>query len=222
MSELPIIAPSILSADFANLEKDVTRVIRAGAQWVHVDVMDGVFVPNITVGPLIVRALKRITEAPLDVHLMIAHPQKYIRDFADAGASVITVHVEAEDHLHRCSEAIRAAGCQAGVSLNPATSLSLLDGCLPYVDLVLVMSVNPGFGGQVFIPESLQRVRKLDRIRKDSGLAFKISVDGGVTLENAPGLVEEGADVLVAGNTVFKSSDPEDTIARLLSIRRPN
>ena len=155
MSEQSIIAPSILSADFANLERDVSMVIRAGAQWVHVDVMDGVFVPNITVGPLIVRALKKITEAPLDVHLMITCPQNYIHDFAEAGASVITVHVEAENHMHRCLDSIRSTGCRAGVSLNPATSLSLLDGCLPYVDLVLVMSVNPGFGGQAFIPESL-------------------------------------------------------------------
>lgn len=220
MAEGPIIAPSILSADFSHLARDVERVVKAGAHWIHVDVMDGVFVPNLTIGPPVVKALRGVTEAPLDVHLMIVNPERYVDAFADAGASTLTVHVEAEPHLHRCLEKIRGRKVSPGVSLNPGTPLGHLDACLPFVDLVLVMGVNPGFGGQSFIPETLLRIKDLVRTRERLGLAFNISVDGGVNLAIGKQLFQEGADVLVAGSAVYGSDNPEETVRRFTDLRR--
>jgi len=222
MANHPIkIAPSILSADFGRLAKEVEAVTRAGADWIHVDVMDGHFVPNLTIGPLVVKAVRKATHLPLDVHLMLDAPECYLEAFAEAGADHISVHVEACTHLHRVIHQIREVGGRlkrpitAGVSLNPGTSLSALDMILSEVDLVVVMSVNPGFGGQSFIESSLPKIKALrDRI-KDLKLETDIEVDGGVTLENAGRISRAGANVLVAGNTVFTSPDYQETIAAL-------
>ena len=198
------IAPSLLSCRFAELGREVGIVDRAGAEWIHVDVMDGRFVPNITIGPLIVEAVRGVTERTVDVHLMIEDPDRYIRDFARAGADVITVHVEAARHLHRTLEMIRELGGRAGVALNPGTPLSAVEEVLDAIDLLLVMTVNPGFGGQAFIPQSLDKVaraRALVEARRPGEVA--VEVDGGVSERTAPGLVAAGANVLVAGSAVF-------------------
>jgi ribulose-phosphate 3-epimerase len=198
------IAPSILSADFARLGEDVAAAEAAGAEWIHVDVMDGHFVPNLTIGPPVVAALRRATELPLDVHLMIEAPDRYLQAFGDAGASLLTVHQEACPHLHRTVERIRELGMRPGVSVNPATPLAALEEILPYVDLVLVMTVNPGFGGQRYIPTSTEKIRRLRRSLDERHLwGVELEVDGGVTPRTAGDVVEAGASVLVAGAAVF-------------------
>jgi ribulose-phosphate 3-epimerase len=201
------IAPSILSADFARLGDEVRAVQAAGADWIHVDVMDGRFVPNITIGPLVVQALRKVTEKPLDVHLMIVEPERYVDAFADAGADVITVHAEASTHLHRTLQAIRSRGKKAGASLNPHTSEEVLRYVLDQLDLVLVMSVNPGFGGQDFIPAILPKLERLRAMIDQSGHSIALEVDGGVKVGTASQVAAAGADVLVAGNAVFRAPD---------------
>jgi ribulose-phosphate 3-epimerase len=202
------IAPSLLSADFARLAEAIALVEHAGADCLHVDVMDGHFVPNITIGVPVVAAIRRVTTLPLDVHLMIEHPARYVDAFAAAGATTLTIHVEADRHLHRTLGAIRALGLKAGVALNPATPIAAIDGLRGVVDLVLVMSVNPGFGGQVFIPGSLDKVRAARRWADSAGTNVDVEVDGGVDLSNAGLLVEAGASLLVAGASIFGSPDP--------------
>ena len=197
------IAPSILSADFARLGEQVTEAEAAGADYIHVDVMDGHFVPNITIGPLVVKALRPVTRLPLDVHLMIEEPERYIEQFAKAGADILTVHQEACPHLHRVIGGIKGLGVRAGVSLNPATPLNTLEEILPYVDLVLLMTVNPGFGGQEFIEEMLPKIERMRRMLDEWGLKCELEVDGGINIETAPKVVAAGANVLVAGEAIF-------------------
>jgi ribulose-phosphate 3-epimerase len=199
----PILAPSILSADFAKLGEEVRAVVDAGADWIHVDVMDGRFVPNLTIGPPVVKAVRKITEAPLDVHLMIVEPEQYIDAFVDAGADIITVHAEATVHLHRTLQSIRAKGCAAGVSLNPHTSEDVLRYVLPLCDLVLVMSVNPGFGGQSFIEEVLPKVATLRKMIDDAKLDTILEIDGGIAEGTAQRAAAAGTRAFVAGNAVF-------------------
>ena len=203
------IAPSILSADFAALGRDIAAVERGGADLIHVDVMDGHFVPNITIGPPVVRAIKRIATRPLDVHLMIEDPDRYIRDFADAGASMISVHVEVLPHLHRTISAIKELGIKAGAVINPSTPVGALEDVARDLDFVLVMSVNPGFGGQSFIPHSLDKVRRLKALLTAAGSPAHIEIDGGVDSSNVAEIVAAGATILVAGNAIFGSSDAE-------------
>jgi ribulose-phosphate 3-epimerase len=207
------LAPSILSADFARLGEQVTEVARAGADYIHVDVMDGHFVPNITIGAPVVAAIRPVTSLPLDVHLMIEHPERYISEFVHAGADIITVHVEASPHLQSTIELIKKLGARAGVSINPPTPIGAAEEFLPHVDLVLIMSVNPGFGGQSFIPATLLRIAKMRKILDDRGLSAELEVDGGINADNAPDIVKAGANVLVAGNSVFRA---EDGISRAL------
>jgi ribulose-phosphate 3-epimerase len=199
------IAPSILSADFGRLAEDVALAEAAGADWLHVDVMDGRFVPNLTIGPLVVAALRKVTKLPLDTHLMIVEPERYVDAFADAGADVITVHAEASPHLHRTLQQIRARGKRAGVALNPHTSEDCLRYVLGSVDLILVMSVNPGFGGQEFLPEVLPKLARLRAMIDESGCAIDLEVDGGIKPGTAARVLDAGADALVAGNAVFKA-----------------
>ena len=212
---MPIIAPSILAADFANLERDLEMVNNSQADWFHLDVMDGVFVPNISFGFPVIQAIKKIAKKPLDVHLMIVQPERFVQQFKDAGADILSVHYEASVHLHRTIQQIKAAGMQAGVAINPHTSVIFLEDLIADIDLVCLMSVNPGFGGQKFIPHTYRKIEQLKNmiIKKNSNT--KIEIDGGVDLKNAPALIKAGADVLVAGNTVFSSSNPEETIAQL-------
>ncbi|WP_287370964.1 ribulose-phosphate 3-epimerase [Oceanithermus sp.] len=200
---MPLIAPSILSADFARLAEQVRAAEAAGADWIHVDVMDGRFVPNITMGFVVVEALRSVTRLPLDVHLMIVEPERYVERFVAAGADVVTVHAEATPHVHRTLQLIRSAGAKAGLAVNPATPLDWFEDVLGELDLALLMSVNPGFGGQRFIPRSLERLERLAALRDRVNPGVRIEVDGGVGPANAAELVRRGADVLVAGSAVF-------------------
>lgn len=213
-----LIAPSVLSADFANLQRDVEMINASEADWFHVDIMDGVFVPNISFGFPVMEAVVRYAKKPLDVHLMIINPDQYITRFAEAGAAVITVHYEACTHLHRTVQAIHAAGCKAGVALNPHTPVGLLKDILSDLDLVLIMSVNPGFGGQKFIPNTLHKVRELRAMAALAKPDLIIEVDGGVGLDNLADLVNAGANVLVAGNAVFAAPSPAAMISELKEI----
>ena len=201
------IAPSILSADFAELGRQVSEAEAAGADYIHIDVMDGHFVPNITVGPLVVRAVRGVTSLPLDVHLMIEEPERYLQSFCEAGATGLTVHVETCPHLHRTVQQIKELGCRAGVTLNPSTPIVSLEEILPYVDLVLVMTVNPGFGGQSFIKSSVPRIARVRAMLDQLGASAELEVDGGIDAHTAPLVVAAGADVLVAGSAVFNNAE---------------
>jgi ribulose-phosphate 3-epimerase len=210
-----LIAPSILSADFARLAEEVACVEKGGADLLHIDVMDGHFVPNLTVGAPIVEALRKVTKLPLDVHLMITNPDAFIPEFAEAGADYLTVHVETCPHLHRTIQAIKEHGVKAGVTLNPATSLTMIEEILPDVDLLLIMSVSPGFGGQQFIPSSLGKIHRARRLLDDVGSHAALEVDGGVKADNAARIIEAGADILVAGSAIFTSQDYRATITAM-------
>ena len=211
----PIISPSILSADFARLADAVQQVEAAGADWIHVDVMDGHFVPNLTVGPPMVEALRKVTALPLDVHLMMTNPDEFIPEFVKAGADILTVHVETCPHLHRTVQSIKEHGVKAGVSLNPATSATTLEHTLGDVDLVLVMSVNPGFGGQKFIDSTLDKIRQIRAMISASKGSPYLEVDGGITVKNVTSVLKAGANVLVAGSAIFGSDNMPDTIQQL-------
>jgi len=211
------IAPSILSADFARLGEAIAAVERGGAGLVHVDVMDGRFVPNITVGLPVVRSLARATRLPLDTHLMIEEPGRYAEQFVEAGAQMVSVHVEADAHLHRTLAAIKSKGAQAGIAINPATPLSALDEALPFADYVLLMSVNPGFGGQKFIPTSLDKVRRLRRMIDERSLETRIEIDGGIDKSNIAEIAAAGAEIIVAGTAVFGEDDPAHAVRELLN-----
>lgn len=202
------IAPSILSADFARLAEEIQTVERAGASLLHVDVMDGRFVPNITIGLPVVKAISRATRLPLDAHLMIVEPGQYAEQFVAAGAQMVSVHIEADPHAHRTLSAIRAAGGQAGIAINPATSLSAVEEVLQFADYVLLMSVNPGFGGQKFIPESLDKLRRLRRLIDERGLSTRIEIDGGIDRDNVADVAAAGAEIIVSGSAIFAAKDP--------------
>lgn len=212
------IAPSILSADFANLAKDIELVENFGVNYIHVDVMDGQFVPNITFGPSVVDALRPITKLPLDVHLMIVEPERFISEFAEAGADIISVHVESTSHIHRALQLVKHHGARAGVVINPGTPVEMIKPVLSMVDLVLVMTVNPGFGGQKFIEETLGKIRCLDELRKKHNYHYEIEVDGGIGLETAALCRDAGADVFVAGSFIYNSSDVEKSIQSLRDV----
>jgi ribulose-phosphate 3-epimerase len=212
---MPIIAPSLLSANFINLEADCKMLNESQADWFHLDVMDGRFVPNITFGPMIIEFIRKATTKVCDVHLMIEEPEKYAEQFKNAGADILTVHIEACTHLHRNIQQIKSLGMKAGIALNPHTPINNLVDIIQDVDLVCLMSVNPGFGGQKFIPQTLEKITQLRSLCNSKGLQTHIEIDGGVTLDNAASIVQAGADVLVAGNTVFKSVNPIETIAAL-------
>lgn len=218
MPKTPRIAPSVLAADFANLEREIKMLNASEADWIHVDIMDGVFVPNLSMGLPVVHAIQRHARKPMDVHLMIVQPERYVEAFQRAGASIITVHVEACPHLHRNIQQIRDLGCKAGVAINPHTSVNELENIVQDVDLVCVMSVNPGFGAQKFIEHTLTKVRAIKDLITGSGSDALIEIDGGVNLTNARPLLDAGADVLVAGNFVFTATDPPGVIRELRAI----
>jgi ribulose-phosphate 3-epimerase len=209
------IAPSVLSADFAHLADDIARIELGGADWVHVDVMDGRFVPNLTFGAKVIDTLRRVTNLPLDCHLMVVEPERYFEVFAESGASVITIHAEASPHLHRQIARIKELGCLAGVAINPATSLETVREIAPELDLLLIMTVNPGFGGQRFIPASVEKVRRARRLLDDVGSKAALQVDGGIARETIRSVWRAGADTFVAGNAVFTARDPSDEIREL-------
>lgn len=220
MKRKHLIAPSLLASDFSDLRSAANMLNESEADWFHLDIMDGVFVPNISYGMDLVRVFRRLTDKPLDVHLMIVEPERYIQTFRDAGADMITVHYEACRHLHRTIEEIKGTGAGAGVALNPHTPVGLLEDVLEMLDMVLVMSVNPGFGGQKFIYQSVPKIQKLRGMMDERNISAYIEVDGGVGLQNAERLVQAGADVLVAGSSVFKSSDPKATIREMKALGR--
>ena len=214
--QTPVIAPSILSADFARLGEEVDRVLAAGADWVHFDVMDNHYVPNLTIGPMVCAALRRYgIRAPIDVHLMVRPVDRLVGDFAEAGASLISFHPEASEHVHRTIQLIRSHGCQAGLVLNPATPVEVLDWVLEDLDLVLVMSVNPGFGGQAFIPSALDKLRRVRERIDATGKPIRLEIDGGVKPENIREIAAAGADTFVAGSAIFGAADYADVIARM-------
>lgn len=215
MSRVPILAPSVLAADFANLQKEITMINESRADWIHVDIMDGVFVPNLSMGLPVVEAIRRHATKPLDVHLMIVQPERYVEAFQKAGAASISVHVEACPHLSRNIQQIKDLGCKAGIAINPHTPIAQLENVIMDVDLVCVMSVNPGFGAQKFIERTFSKVASLKKLMTEAGSAALIEIDGGVNQSNARPLMEAGADVLVAGNFVFSARDPKKVIADL-------
>ena len=215
---MPLIAPSLLSADFLHLANDCNMLNESEADWFHLDVMDGRFVPNISFGLPVIEHIRKATKKVCDVHLMILEPERYAEAFKAAGADILSVHIEACTHLHRNIQQIKSLGMKAGVAVNPHTPVSFLYDILGDIDLVCMMSVNPGFGGQKFIPRTLNKIRELRKMIDDNKLDVQIEIDGGVTIENAPSIIEAGADVLVAGNTVFRSADPKKTISQLKKI----
>lgn len=215
---MPLLAPSILSADFSNLQSEFDMLNSSQADYIHIDVMDGVFVPNITLGFPVIKAMRKLSTKTFDVHLMIVEPDRYIEDFKKAGADILSVHIEACTHLHRVIQKIKQSGMQAGVAVNPHTSISLLENIIADIDLVCVMSVNPGFGGQSFIEQTYSKISRLKELILQKNSSALIEIDGGVTLDNASKLIAHGADVLVAGNTVFSSAEPIKTIEQLKNI----
>ncbi|GAB1444944.1 ribulose-phosphate 3-epimerase [Flammeovirgaceae bacterium] len=215
----PIVSPSILAADFANLESEVKMINESVADWIHVDIMDGVFVPNLSMGIPVVKAIRKHATKPLDVHLMIVNPERYVDAFYEAGASIISVHIEASPHLHRTIQQIKALGIKVGVAINPHTTVEQLEDILGDIDLVCMMSVNPGFGGQTFITHTYKKIERLKAMIDRTGAKVQIEIDGGVNLQNAKPLMNVGADVLVAGNFVFSSANPKETIAQLKDVK---
>jgi ribulose-phosphate 3-epimerase len=216
---MPIIAPSLLAANFLSLDKECRMINESEAQWLHLDVMDGRFVPNISFGLTVIQQVTKANNKISDVHLMIVEPEKYIQAFKDAGADVLSIHIEASPHLHRSVEMIKSLGMQAGVAVNPHTPISFLKDIIADVDVVNLMSVNPGFGGQQFIPHTLNKIRELRAMIDEQGLDVKIEIDGGITVENAGAILKAGADVLVVGSTVFGSKDPKETIHTLINTK---
>jgi ribulose-phosphate 3-epimerase len=212
---MPLIAPSLLSANFLNLQSDCNMLNESKADWFHLDVMDGKFVPNISFGMSVIKQIRKATSKFFDVHLMIVEPEKYAEEFKDAGADNLTVHLEACPHLHRNIQQIKSLGMKAGVAINPSTPVFLLQDIIADIDLVCLMSVNPGFGGQSFIPHSIQKIKELKALIDNTGSSAKIEVDGGVSLQNAADILSAGADVLVAGSTIFNSANPKETIEQL-------